>query len=139
MAEDDSQRKDQDHDHDHDHDVVLVHGRTEDGEGVRALRSRPRRLDLAEIRPVKQGKPLQGGELVRLRQRGESPLLYDVEVQYAEESDTSADHAGPPRVTSSAYRRNWEAVFGKTSAASSNYRSAAQQRADRKPRKPLSN
>jgi hypothetical protein len=131
MAEDDDKRGEEDH------DVVLVHGRTEDGEGVRALRSRPKRLDLAEIRPVKRGKPLQGGELVRLRQRGESPLLYDVDVQYADESDAHGDHAGPPRVTSSAYRRNWEAIFGKTSAASS--RSAAQRRQDRKSRKPLPN
>jgi hypothetical protein len=109
MAEDDDNRDKADH------DVVLVHGRTEDGEGVRALRSRPKRLDLAEIRPVKQGQPLQGGELVRLRRRGEGPLLYDVEVQHADESDASADHAGPPRVTSSAYRRNWETIFGKKS------------------------
>lgn len=99
-----------------DHDIVLVHGRTEDGEGLRALRSRPQRLDAAEIRPLKEGKPLApSAEVVRLRRREESPLLWDVEVQHdgeAESSDAGA-HAGPPRVTSSAYRRNWETVFGK--------------------------
>ena len=64
------------------HDIVLVHGRTQDGEGLRALRSRSERLELAEIRPARDGQPLQGSaELVQLRPRKESPLLYDVDVQ----------------------------------------------------------
>ena len=96
------------------HDVVLLHGPTEDGEGVRALRSRPKKLELAEIRPVKEGKPIMsGGELVRLQRREESPLLYDVEVQHREPAPrTQTDHAGPPRVASREYRDNWDAVFG---------------------------
>ena len=96
------------------HDVVLLHSRTEDGEGIRALRSRPRRLELAEIRPTRPGKPISG-ELVRLHPRKETPLLCDVEVQYsAEESGGDATgHDGPPRVATRSYRDNWEMVFGK--------------------------
>lgn len=97
------------------HDVVLLHGTTEDGEGIRALRSRPKKLELAEIRPVKEGKPIMsGGEVVRLQQREENPLLYDVEVQHREPAPkTHTDHAGPPRIASQEYRNNWEAIFGK--------------------------
>lgn len=95
-----------------DHDVVLLHSRTEDGQGVRALRSRPSKLELTEIRPVKKGKPLMAGELVRLRPRKESPLLCDVDVEYSSESETG-DHDGPPRVATRAYRHNWDTVFGR--------------------------
>ena len=35
-------------------DVVLLHSRTEDGQGIRALRARARQLELAEIRPLKE-------------------------------------------------------------------------------------
>ena len=94
------------------HDVVFVHGRTRDGQGLRALRSRPERLETAEIRPVQSGQPLQpGSELIKLQQREESPLLYDVDVQFADGEHTGS-RAGPPRVANSRYRDNWEVVFG---------------------------
>ena len=102
-----------------DHDVVLVQGPTEDGQGMRALRSRPGRLDLTELRPTSDGKPLNGAELVRLKPRAESPALWDVDVQYADAHATDAQatdaaRSGPPRVASAAYRRNWDAAFGKS-------------------------
>ncbi len=93
-----------------DHDVVLLTGsRTEDGEGVHALRARPNKLELAEIRPLKEGKPLNEGELISLHAREESPALYDVKVEYAK----GKEHAGPVRVTTSSYRQGWEAIFSK--------------------------
>ena len=96
------------------HDVVLVGPPTEDGEGRSALRSRPGRLDLAEIRPAAEGRPLGDGELVRLKARGR-PDLYDVEVLYGEADRAAAGaigHAGPPRVASGAFRARWEQIFG---------------------------
>jgi hypothetical protein len=95
------------------HDVVLLRGRTPDGKGVRAVRSRPERIDLAEIRPLQEGRPIHDAELVRLHPREESPLLYDVEVQYGERDQGSVGHEGPARVTSPEYRENWDAVFGR--------------------------
>jgi hypothetical protein len=92
------------------HDVVLIHGSTEDGKGVRALRSRPGRLDLAELRPLTSGQDIQATEVVRLQRRDESPMLWDVDVQWDPRRD--GGHAGPPRVASAAYRRNWEQIFG---------------------------
>lgn len=92
------------------HDVVLLHGPTDDGGGLRALRSRPGRLELAEIRPVKKGAPMHAGELVQLKARKGSPLLWDVDVQYSAAEEQG--HDGPARVTSEQYRRNWEEAFG---------------------------
>jgi len=97
------------------HDIVLVHGRTEDGEGLRAIRSRPERLEAAEIRPIKDGRPINGAELIRLHQREESPLLYDVDVQCPSEELSAGARGGPPRVSSRRYRNNWDAVFGRRS------------------------
>lgn len=107
-----------------DEDVVLLHGRTDDGEGLRGIRSRPGRLEMAEIRPARDGRPIGKAEVVRLRPRPEMPLLCDVEVQYAPGGEAKADspgtpehertkpRSGPPRVASDLYRRNWDLIFG---------------------------
>jgi len=94
------------------YDVVLLHGRTDDGEGLRALRSRPGRLEAAEIRPTREGEHIGDAELVTLHPR-EVPILCDVEVQYDPRSpDPGPVRAGPPRVASDAYRAGWDLVFG---------------------------
>ncbi len=92
------------------HDVVLVGPPTEDGEGRTALRSRPGRLDLAELRPAVEGRDIGDGELVHLKAR-EAPNIFDVDVLYGE-----GERAGPPRVASDAFRDGWELVFGLAAA-----------------------
>ncbi|AKF05592.1 hypothetical protein [Sandaracinus amylolyticus] len=84
-------------------DVVLVHSPTDDGRGWRVLRKREDRIEAGAIHPVREGQPIQG-ELVSLRQRAGTPL-FDVETHYAPKS-------GPAQVASSAYRANWDAIFG---------------------------
>ena len=102
-----------------DHDVVFLQGPTDDGEGTRALRSRPGKLELAELRPIREGRPLEKtSELVGLRPT-RLPLMYEVETlmkkpEPAEEKPTAATgHEGPPRVSSDAYRKNYDRIFGK--------------------------
>jgi len=90
-------------------DVVLMHGRTEDGEGIRVLRAREGKVEAGELRAMKQGVPLASGEVVCLSQRAEHPLLWDVKVQCRVE--TGKGHGGPARVASRAYRRNWDSIF----------------------------
>ena len=110
---------------DTEHDVVLVHGKTPDGKGLRVLRSRPQRLELAELRPVREGTPLNGRELLQLKRRAERVPLFDVEVLHdgrpAEAGSSEGPpagsghalgHAGPPRAATSSYRANWDRIFG---------------------------
>lgn len=101
-----------------DHDVVLIHGPTEDLKGLRVLRARDQTLEVGEMRPVQEGKPLSG-EIVKLRPRAGSPRICDVETQLSREeldrargvAAPSLGHAGPARVTSDAYRSNWDAIY----------------------------
>ncbi|HEX3772759.1 MAG TPA: hypothetical protein VHV30_17890 [Polyangiaceae bacterium] len=105
-------------------DVVLVHGATGDGEGARVLRARPGQLEVGEIRPLRQGQPLNGGgEVVRLVERPESPRFYDVKVDYevpgaqASNKPGAAVGHGPAQVATRAYRDSWERIFAPSPAA----------------------
>jgi hypothetical protein len=98
-------------------DVVLLHGKTADGEGTSVIRMRPGRLEAGEVRPLKEGRPIQGGgQVVRLAPRVGAAPLYDVTVQYeAPQAKAHADAAstvGPPQVATNAYRESWERTFG---------------------------
>lgn len=103
-------------------DVVLLHGKTADGEGASVIRMRPGRLEAGEVRPLKEGRPIQGGgQVVRLAPRSGVAPLYDVNVQYeAPLAKTNADVAqptvGPPQVATTAYRESWERTFGSRQA-----------------------
>lgn len=97
-------------------DMVLLHSPTEDGEGIRAIRAKDDKVDLAELRPLKEGQDVSHSEVVRLTPHKELPALCDVDVMYSpNESEshqsTATDHAGPPRVASRAYRKNWDTIF----------------------------
>jgi len=103
-------------DNEHEHDLVMLHGPTDDGEGVTALRSRSGKMELAEIRPMKDGVDVSRNEIVSLKPHEDAPFLCDVETVYSpeeiEESDRGANaHAGPPRVSSDSYRKNWGKIF----------------------------
>lgn len=97
-------------------DVVMVHGKTEDGEGTKVLRARPGRIDAGEMRPLREGKPLSGpGDIVRLAKRPESPALYDVQVEHVLEGqgpEPSRGADGPAQVATKAYRESWDRTFG---------------------------
>ena len=109
-------------------DVVLIHGVTEDGKGLNVLRARDERIEVGQVRPLEEGKPLTG-DVVRLTPRPDAPYLCDVETEVrvkapaqsvARRSSTSAApnapasaprRHGPPQVASDAYRRNWDAIW----------------------------
>ena len=109
-------------------DTVLIHGVSEDGASFAVLRAREDRLEAGIVRKVRDGEPLHG-ELLRLTPRPESPLLCDVEVQYAPSgarpasaSDDAAAsaprapkllHGGPAQVATSDYRANWDAIWSR--------------------------
>lgn len=97
-----------------DRDVVVLAAPTSDGQGVHGVRLRHRRVELAEIRPVSRGQPLGGGELVSLRPR-DNPAVCDVEPAPSVDPEEleRRSTAGPARVSSDRYRRNYDRVFGK--------------------------
>lgn len=95
-------------------DVALIHGRTEDGRGLKILRRRKDRIEAGAMMPLVPGKPIVG-EVVRLSPREESPLLCDVHVEYAPPAEARPTAAGPAQVATDRYRQNWDLVFGRSS------------------------
>jgi hypothetical protein len=57
-------------------DVLLLQGPTEDGAGVRVLRARQEHVELGELRTIREGQSITGGEVVRLHAREGSRALY---------------------------------------------------------------
>jgi hypothetical protein len=94
-------------------DMVFVHGPAEHGEGLRVIRKREESIEIGEIRPVQEGRPLQG-DLVKLKPRQDHGRLFDVEVLVARDELPGAalGHAGPAQVATDTYRSNWDAIFG---------------------------
>lgn len=92
-------------------DIALIHGRTDDGKGLKILRRRQDKLEFGAIMPLVPGKPI-AGEVVRLEAREESPLLCNVHVEYSPPGEARPTSAGPAQVATDSYRENWAAVFG---------------------------
>ena len=106
-------------------DVVLVHSRTEDGNGLRVVRQRGEELSLGEVRPLEEGKAIHG-DVVRLKNRQEHPALFDVETELSLEASSPKAakprrrRAGPSRVASEQYRSGWESLWGRKAGRRSN-------------------
>jgi hypothetical protein len=97
-------------------DVALVLDRTDDSEGYQILRRRGdhRPVELGTIRPLKEGRPIDG-EVVSLKPRKDVPFLYDVKTELPDPvpDDKRLTSDGPPQVATAEYRRGWEAIWGK--------------------------
>lgn len=91
-------------------DVVFVHSKVESGEGFRVIRKRDDVIEVGEMRPVQEGKPLTG-EVVKLSPRKDHEQIFDVEVLVSKDEVRGA-LSGPAQVATAAYRSNWEAIFG---------------------------
>jgi hypothetical protein len=91
--------------------VALLYAPTDDQKGARIIRAREGVLETGEVRPVSEGRALNGQELVRLRPHDKFPALCDVETLHpAEKTDRTTN--GPAQVATEDYRRNWEQTFG---------------------------
>lgn len=96
-------------------DRVLVYGLSDSGRTAHVVREREGAVELGRLQPVESGKAL-AGDLVTLRQRPEFPLLFDVDVQVESPLQPRARtdrRAGPARVTNAAWRRGWDAIWGR--------------------------
>jgi len=97
-------------------DVILIHGVDPQRRELHVLRSKGGDVGMGVVRAVEEGRPI-AGDLVRLKPRRELPLLCDVEevlsVPVPEPaSPARPSHPGPAFVSTDAYRRGWEQVFG---------------------------
>jgi hypothetical protein len=96
-------------------DLLLV-GPATSSESVLVLREREDRVEVGELRALREGRPISGdgGELVKLRRRPEHERLFDVDVvaELPTRAAAPADRSGPPQVATDAYRENWELIFG---------------------------
>lgn len=88
--------------------MVLVYGRSDDGKAYEVLRQRGPEIEVGRVRPLEEGKPIHG-EVVRLKPRDESPVLFDVEVQH----DTREPTGRPAKVATEQYRKGWESIWAK--------------------------
>jgi hypothetical protein len=102
-------------------DVILIHGFDPRRRELHVVRSRDGDIGLGIVRPVEEGRPIDG-DIVRLKPRKDLPLLCDVEhVLSIPDTPTrpapaGRSHPGPARVSSEEYRRGWEQVFGRCAA-----------------------
>jgi len=95
-------------------DVVFIHGVDEQRRELHVLRKKGDEFGLGVVRPVEEGRPVSG-DIVRLKPRPKLPMICDVEEILplpAPPGPGGRLHAGPPRVSTEAYRRGWELVFG---------------------------
>lgn len=94
-------------------DVALVFGKDEHGTHILRRRSEDAPVEAGVLRPLQSGKPIEG-EVISLSPRGDTPLLFDVKSElpspYPAPRPTSD---GPAQVASDAYRKGWDAVWGR--------------------------
>jgi len=91
-------------------DRLYVYSPCEHGKGYHVIRHRQDRLELGQIRELRQGRPAHG-ELVRLTPVENHERLFDVDVMWEGPKARGGD--GPPMVSSDDYRQGWEAIFGR--------------------------
>ena len=94
-------------------DVAFVFGKDEQGTHILRRRSQDAPIEAGVLRPLQNGKPIDG-EVISLSPRHEAPLLFDVKSElpspYPAARPTSD---GPAQVASDAYRKGWDAVWGR--------------------------
>jgi hypothetical protein len=98
-----------------DPDVAIVCGVSDDGQSVDIIRKRGERVEAGTVRRLEQGKPIHG-EVVRLRPREHFPMICDVEVELPapEQPQASTVTSGPAQVATETYRKNWDAIYGRS-------------------------
>ena len=106
-------------------DIALVLGKDADGLHILRRRSQEAPIEAGLLRPMREGKPIVG-EVVSLSQRQDFPMVFDVKTEFRSdggelpaepESGAGAGNRamldGPAQVASDAYRRGWDAVWGR--------------------------
>lgn len=95
-------------------DIAMVFGKDANGVHILRRRSEESPIEAGLLRPMREGKPISG-EVVSLRQREDLPMLYDVQSEFGAPTQPADRHSGdgPAQVASDAYRKGWDAVWGR--------------------------
>jgi hypothetical protein len=104
-------------------DVAVVVGTSDDGKSARILRSHGGRVEMGELRALKEGQSIGQAEIIRLKPRGEDSPVCDVEVLHSPTSTptqnaaqeapvTASTITKPAQVATRAYRDSWDRIFG---------------------------
>ena len=95
-------------------DIAMVFGKDENGVHILRRRSEEAPIEAGLLRPMREGKPITG-EVVSLTQRQDHPMVYDVRSEFGapEQAPDRQPGDGPAQVASDAYRKGWDAVWGR--------------------------
>jgi hypothetical protein len=102
-------------------DIAMVFGKDANGVHILRRRSEEAPIEAGLLRPMREGKPISG-EVVSLTQRQDLPMLYDVRSEFGAPTEPSDRQTGdgPAQVASDAYRKGWDAVWGRRRDSSVN-------------------
>lgn len=93
-------------------DFIITGPSTSDG-GISIIRhDKNHNITSGVIHPVKDGKPLFGGELLNLS-KTENENIFEVQPVELDGKIESTSHSGPAMVNSRAYQSGWDNIFGK--------------------------
>ena len=102
-------------------DIAFVCGKDADGVHILRRRSEEAPIEAGLLRPMREGKPIDG-EVVSLTQRQDLPMIYDVKSEFGGRDPELPENPilegrpsteGPAQVASDAYRKGWDAVWGR--------------------------
>jgi hypothetical protein len=92
-------------------DVAMVFGKDQYGTHILRRRSEDAPIEAGVLRPLQSGKPIDG-EVISLKPRNDAPMLFDVTSEFPSPVPRSTS-VGPAQVASDAYRKGWDAVWGR--------------------------
>ncbi len=95
-------------------DVALLYSQSEDGRSYGIVRRRHDEIQIGTLRALEEGKPIHG-ELVSLRPREDSPVLFDVETEHA--TAPGRKTSGPPKIATREYRDGWDSIWSEKSGS----------------------
>ena len=93
-------------------DVAVVFGKDEHGTHILRRRSEDAPVEAGVLRPLQSGKPIEG-EVISLSPRADGPLLFDVKSELPSPYPAPRQTDGPAQVATDAYRKGWDAVWGR--------------------------
>jgi hypothetical protein len=95
-------------------DIAILSGPTADGQGARVVRIRESgEVSTGELRPLREGEPLNQSEIVRLHPLDPSKRVCEIEVLHGAPTEPRPRETtpGPARVSNAKYRQNWSEIF----------------------------